>query len=281
MARPLRAGGACPSPARSKIGRSGGRQPRTLRGVGEFETLVAEGIAVPVEGWDFSWFAGRATEERPPWGYLRLISQRMASAHAALDVQTGGGEVLAQIPTAPPILAATESWPPNLAIARRNLAAHGGTVVQADDDAPLPFPDATFDLVVSRHPTSTHWPEIARVLTPGGTFLSQQIGAGTNRELSEFFEGPREIPDSWHTDYRVGLAKAAGLDVIDLREASLRVVFYDIAAVIVFLRKVIWTVRDFSVERYRARLADLHRQIETDGCFVSRSKRFLIEASRP
>src|SRR6516165_3050397 len=31
-----------------------------------FETLVAEGAAVPVEGWDFSWFEGRATEERPP-----------------------------------------------------------------------------------------------------------------------------------------------------------------------------------------------------------------------
>jgi SAM-dependent methyltransferase len=249
--------------------------------VGDFEKLVAEGASVPVEGWDFSWFAGRATEERPPWGYLRLISERMASAQAALDIQTGGGEVLAQIPTAPPILAATESWPPNLAIARRNLAAHGATVVQSSDDAPLPFPDASFDLVVSRHPTTTHWPEIARVLTPGGTFLSQQIGAGTNIELAEFLLGPREIPDSWSTAHRVGLAEAAGLDVVDVREASLRVVFYDVAAVIVFLRKVIWTVRDFSVERYRARLADMHRQIERDGSFVSHAQRFLIEASRP
>jgi len=32
-----------------------------------FEYLVAEGADVPVEGWDFSWFEGRATEERPPW----------------------------------------------------------------------------------------------------------------------------------------------------------------------------------------------------------------------
>jgi hypothetical protein len=33
-----------------------------------YEELVAEGAAVPLAGWDFSWFDGRATEERPPWG---------------------------------------------------------------------------------------------------------------------------------------------------------------------------------------------------------------------
>ena len=34
-----------------------------------FDELIAEGDAVPLAGWDFSWFDGRATEERPPWGY--------------------------------------------------------------------------------------------------------------------------------------------------------------------------------------------------------------------
>ena len=87
-----------------------------------FAELLAEGAAVPLEGWDFSWFDGRASEERPPWGYARLMEQRMAEAAAALDVQTGGGEVLARIRQAPPSLAATESWPPNVEVARRNLA---------------------------------------------------------------------------------------------------------------------------------------------------------------
>lgn len=32
------------------------------------EELLAEGASVPVSGWDFSWFEGHATEERPPWG---------------------------------------------------------------------------------------------------------------------------------------------------------------------------------------------------------------------
>lgn len=46
-------------------------------------------------GWDFSWPDGRATEQRPSWGYQRLTSERLARAEAALDIQTGGGEVLA------------------------------------------------------------------------------------------------------------------------------------------------------------------------------------------
>jgi hypothetical protein len=75
-----------------------------------FEELVAEGESVPADGWDFSWFEGRATEERPSWGYARIIAGRMADAVAALDIQTGGGEVLAEVPDLPRLMAAW-SWP--------------------------------------------------------------------------------------------------------------------------------------------------------------------------
>ena len=60
-----------------------------------FDEIVEEAAEVSVEGWDFSWLEGRATEERPSWGYQRLLSHRLATATAALDIQTGGGEVLA------------------------------------------------------------------------------------------------------------------------------------------------------------------------------------------
>jgi hypothetical protein len=69
--------------------------------------------------------------------------------------------------------------------------------------------------------------------------------------------------------------------VIDLREATLRMEFFDIAAVVHFLRKVVWIVPGFTVDRYRHRLSDLHHQIRADGSFLARSERFLIEARRP
>ncbi|HXQ60250.1 MAG TPA: class I SAM-dependent methyltransferase [Acidimicrobiales bacterium] len=246
-----------------------------------FEDLLTEGAGVAVEGWDFSWFSGRATEERPPWGYARLMAGRMAAATVALDIGTGGGEVLAQVPHPPAVLAAAESWPPNVEIARRNLAALGASVVQVAGDGHLPFRGASFDLVVSRHPVVTDWPEIARVLTPGGTYLSQQVGAGSMRELTDAVMGPQPVGDRRRADRAVAAATGAGLDVVDLREARLRAVFHDTAAVVVFLRKVVWTVPDFSVERYRGALAQLHDRICSDGAFVAHAERFLIEAKKP
>src|SRR6185312_8687839 len=85
-----------PGPRRIRSHRGGGA-PEDRR-VGTYEELVAEGAAAPVEGWDFSWLDGRATEQRPSWGYQRTIAERLPRAGAALDVQTGGGEVLAGVP---------------------------------------------------------------------------------------------------------------------------------------------------------------------------------------
>jgi len=247
-----------------------------------FDELVAEGAAEPVAGWDFSWFAGRATEERPAWGYSGLLADAISGAEAVLDIQTGGGEVLAgAIRRPPPRLAATESWPPNIALARQRLGPLGGAVTEAGDADRLPFGDAAFDLVVSRHPTVTGWPEIARVLRPGGRYLSQQIGAGSNRELYEYLMGPRPARPGRSAQRAADQARAAGLLVDRLAEQALRVEFCDIGAVVYFLRKVLWTVPDFSVERYRDKLAALHAQIEATGPFTSHAQRFLIDARRP
>jgi SAM-dependent methyltransferase len=246
----------------------------------EFARLVAEAEAVPVEGWDFSWFDGRATEERPSWGYARLMANRMTRARAALDIQTGGGEVLAGITHPPAVLAATESWPPNARLARRNLAPLGGRVVQVADDAPLPFPAGSFDLVVSRHPVELVWPEVARVLRPGGTFFSQLVGAGSNRELTDFMMGPQPVSQARGASRARAEAEAAGLVVVDLREEALRTVFNDVGAVVYFLRKVLWTVPGFTVEGYRDRLRLLHEQIQSEGPFVAHAQRALIEARK-
>jgi hypothetical protein len=54
------------------------------------QELVAEGTAVPVEGWDFSWFEGRATEQRPSWGYARLMGERMTEVAGLTAVNPSG-----------------------------------------------------------------------------------------------------------------------------------------------------------------------------------------------
>jgi len=251
-----------------------------VSGARSFEELLQEGEAAPIHGWGFAWFEGRATEERPSWRYLLRMSSHMAQVESALDLQTGGGEVLAEIGRPPRLLVATEGWPANVPLAKRTLGAIGGAVVQAPDAGPLPFRDATFDLVVARHPTVTPWPEIARVLTGRGTFLSQQIGPASLRELTEALTGPQPASERRSSRRAVEQATAAGLEVTDLQEARLRTVFYDIAAVVAFLRKVVWIVPGFEVNAYRDALRRLHERIETEGQFTAHATRFLIEARK-
>ncbi|MCP2337741.1 SAM-dependent methyltransferase [Actinomadura rupiterrae] len=243
---------------------------------------MAEASDVSVEGWDFSWLDGRATEERPSWGYARLMAARLAGARSALDIQTGGGEVLAQAENLPRTMAATESWPPNVAKATRLLGPRGVVVVATPDEPPLPFADGAFELVTCRHPATVWWDEIARVLAPGGTYLAQHVGPASVFELVEYFLGPQpEARRARDPEVEAADARAAGLEVVDLRSERLRMEFFDVGAVIYFLRKVIWMVPGFGVERYRDRLRELDAQIRRDGPFVAHSSRFLIEARRP
>ncbi|MFE6687703.1 methyltransferase domain-containing protein [Streptomyces sp. NPDC057743] len=248
-----------------------------------FEELVAEAAEVSVAGWDFSWLDGRATEQRPSWGYQRLLGERLGRATAALDIQTGGGEVLAGAGVFPPVMAATESWPPNVAKATALLHPRGAVVVADEDEPPLPFGDAAFDLVTSRHPVTVWWAEIARVLRPGGTYLSQQVGPASVFELVEFFLGPQpeEVRRARHPEDARRDAEAAGLEVVELRQERLRTEFCDIGAVVYFLRKVVWMVPGFTVEQYRERLRELDGLIRREGPFVAHTTRFLIEARKP
>lgn len=251
----------------------------------DFDEQIALGEAAPVDGWDFSWFDGHATEQRPSWGYSSLITAALGNAAASLDIETGGGEVysraLLRAERRPPLIAATESWPPNLAIARRNLEPLGATVAHVADEAPLPFQAGSFDLVVSRLPEVTPWSEIARVLASGGSFVSQQVVHGTNRELYEFMMGPQPVDPVTATERLRTGAEGAGLEVLDVRQEDLEVEFFDTASVVVFLRKVIWTVPGFTVEKYRDRLRAIHDHIAEHGRFLSHSRRALVVARKP
>ena len=245
-----------------------------------FEELLAIGERADITGWDFSWLQGRATEERPPWGYAHLMAARWAQARAALDLQTGGGEVLSQVGAVPPVAVATESWKPNVVAASRRLHPRGIVVVVASPDSSLPFAPGSFDLVTSRHPARIAWDQIARVLQPGGSYFAQHVGPSSAVELIEHFLGPQPRTGGRDPRREVEAARSAGLDVVDLRTARTRIEIFDVAAVVYLLRKLIWWVPDFSVERYHEHLRTLHEQIQREGPFITHSARHLIEARK-
>lgn len=247
-----------------------------------FDELVAEAVAADVTGWGFDWLRGRATEERPPWGYAKLLADRLSRVESALDLDTGGGEVLAEAPTLPASMVATEAWPPNAQRARELIGSRGAQVIETIEGAPLPLPDQSFELVSARHPVRPDWDEIHRVLRPGGSYLAQHVGPASAFELIEHFLGPlpqqRTARDPRHES---AAAQQAGLTVTDLRTARCRMEFYDVGAVVWILRKCVWWVPDFSVEKYHDELVALDDRMRSGEPVLACSTRHLIEARRP
>ncbi|GAA2748067.1 methyltransferase domain-containing protein [Terrabacter aerolatus] len=246
-----------------------------------FEELVAEAESADVTGWGFGWLDGRATEERPPWGYARLLADRLAQVQSALDIDTGGGEVVAEAPALPATMVVTEGWPPNAERARRLLGSRGVHVVETDGGR-LPFSDSSFELVTARHPVRPDWAEIRRVLQPGGRYFAQHVGPASAFELIEHFLGTltdeRRARDPEH---EVAAAVAHGLEVASLQRARCRMEFHDVGAVVWILRKCVWWVPDFSVASHEGPLRELDAQMRSGHPFVAHSTRHLIDARRP
>ena len=247
-----------------------------------YEELVSEAEAADVDGWGFDWLTGRATEERPPWGFARLLAQRLATVESALDLDTGGGEVVGEAGVLPSRMVVTEAWPPNAARARERLGPRGVEVVDTSIDGPIPLEDNSFQLVSSRHPVRPDWPEIHRVLEPGGHYFAQHVGPASGFELIEHFLGPlpEDVRRGRHPDDEATAAQHAGLTVVDLRTATCRMEFFDIGAVVWTLRKLVWWVPDFSVARYDRELRELDAQMRSGKPFVAHSTRHLFDARR-
>lgn len=209
------------------------------------------------------------------------MAERLSGVENALDIDTGGGEVINQASCLPRAMTVTESWPPNAERARRTLGQRGVRVVQTSENEPLPFPDATFDLVTARHPVRQNWSEVYRVLRPGGHYFAQHVGPASAFELIEFFLGPlpkeRTARDP---DQEIAGARAAGLTIEQLPTARCRMEFFDIGAVVWILRKCVWWVPGFTVARYDDMLRKLDVELRGGQPFVAHSTRHLIEARR-
>ncbi|WP_407320286.1 hypothetical protein UQW22_07490 [Isoptericola halotolerans] len=78
----------------------------------------------------------------------------------------------------------------------------------------------------------------------------------------------------------VAAAERAGLVVDDVRRARCRMELDDVGAVIWPLRRCVWRVPDFSVDRYEDTLRELDAEMRAGRPVVARSTRHLVEARR-
>lgn len=154
----------------------------------------AEESIAHIHGWDFSHIAGRyAEEESLPWDYREAVLRHLTPEAQLLDIDTGGGEFLLSLNHPDANTAATENYPPNVALCAETLLPLGIDFRPGDGNGPLPFEDGRFDLVINRH-GDFNPREIFRVLKPGGLFVAQQVGAENDRELVRLLCGDIPLP---------------------------------------------------------------------------------------
>jgi SAM-dependent methyltransferase len=226
-------------------------------------------------GWEFAWLDGRSVGSEPSWSYPALARALTRRAVGLLDLDTGNGELLAELTPLPPHTVAVESWTRNTAVARDRLTPFGVQVLTE-----LPGGENEFDVVLSRHgrlPAA----DIARLLRRGGRVLSQQVGSDDLAGLNAALDAPPAHLRCWNADVATAALTEAGLEVTDVREEKPVVTFHDVSTVVRQLRDLPWQVRDFTPQRYAEALGRLDSFIRLHGGLTVTTHRFLVEAVRP
>jgi SAM-dependent methyltransferase len=238
--------------------------------------------AQPFVGWDFSYLQGRMVEEGPPWSYTARAAELMQQARSLLDMGTGGGErLLALRDHWPAHVTVTEDYPPNATLAKQRLAPLGVRVVEASlsDAEMMPFAGHEFDLVLNRH-SGLNATEVARVLSPGGTFLTQQIHGLWGWDLIAAFVASPQWPEE-ALEYAASRLQAAGLAIVAADEWSGTFAFTDVGAVVYYLKAVPWLVPGFSVETHLDHLLALQDRLERGFGLAFEARKYLVEARKP
>lgn len=125
-------------------------------------------------GWDFSRLQVKTKGET--WDFTHEVLQRCRPNDLVLDIGTGGGEAVLQIASHVRLLVGIDHSGAMIQRAQENVvsSSHRNVRFFQMDASALSFPDGFFDMVTSRHAPFDPY-EIARVLKPGGVFLSQQV----------------------------------------------------------------------------------------------------------
>lgn len=246
---------------------------------GTFEDLVDEAWNADREGWDFSRLAGRVECAPLPWDYRERATQLVRTARALLDVDTGGGELLAALAPLPRRSVAIESWGPNLHVARRRLNPLG---VRVENRIEAAAKDGhRFDLVLSRHGRLDTL-ALASLLVPEGRLLTQQVGSRNLLELNKLLGAPSDRPpEEWTLNAALRQLEAAGFRVTHADEVQVPCTFRDIGAVVYQLRMVPWQVPGFDPVAYEGTLRALDRRIRAQGGVTVHEHRFYVEAVLP
>jgi SAM-dependent methyltransferase len=228
-------------------------------------------------GWT-AYVHNRPLGPRQPWDYMERARKLIADATSVLDMGTGGGERFGELLKAYVGRAvSTEEWHVNVPLAAEHLRPLGSSLVWCRS-VHLPFASGSFDLVLNRH-EELDPVEVARVLRPGGRFLTQQVWRHW-KELSRYIPRTTDFGDHFHT-YQVGL-RANSMQVLDAREHEVAAAYDNLGDFVFMLCIAPWTIPDFDpLGSDLESLLELERELTTADGLVLADGSYIIEAWKP
>lgn len=246
-----------------------------------FDELLQDGLSLQFSGWDFTTLENRWKINQPSWNYPDIAKAHMTGISVMLDLDTGGGELLSALAPFPPSTWATEIYPPNVPIAKAHLEPLGIHVIDDYSDDAIPLPDSSLDLILNRHGSYSEC-ELFRLLKPGGIFLTEQVGGQNDIHINELLQDTVEFEYSyWTKDFITHRLSDAKFELLTVKEDFPQAEFVDVGILVFYLRIIPWQVRDFSVEKYRQKLYEIHQGILANGPLIVNDHRILAIARKP
>ena len=229
------------------------------------------------KGWDFSYLDGRWDDEQLPWDYKKLVLQYLNPNLKLLDIGTGGGEFLLTLNHPYINTTITEGYKPNYLLCKEKLEPLGIKVYNyVGDEEFKEIEDNTFDIVINRH-ESYNEKELYRILKPNGIFITQQVGAFNNKELSKFFnENQKDQFPELTLEKSIKRLQNNNFNIIYSNEYYPILKFYDLGAIAYFAKIIEWEFIDFSVEKYIDKFMILQEELKEKGYIASKEHRFII-----
>lgn len=214
-----------------------------------------EDAARAMQGWTFE-YEPTSLGEGLPWDYSSSASNLLRDSRKVLDLGTGGGETFLDLIRSGNLdCVATEEWHRNAPIASETLN-EVASVVRCSS-IQLPLGSSIFDVVLSKH-EEIDPNEVARVLKPGGVFLTQQVVFDYLLELREFFPD-FAIREDFFPRYRREFANLC-FDEKQAREYRYKIKFKELGHLVYELVAAPWTIPGFSVNSH---LEGLEKLAET------------------
>jgi len=259
--------------------------------VRRFHDLIEEATQRPFSGWDVS-YDGRIWTDAP-WDFGAFVDAFAQASPDLLDMGTGGGEWLSQRRHLPARTVATEGWGPNIPIARARLEPLGIRVLgvtgapdnldqeEGVEGGDLPFDDGSFHLVTNRHESfAAH--EVARILAPGGHFLTQQVASHAAEGFYRLLgQTPPAAPGVWDLALAVKQVTSAGFVVEEQDEGFEVIHFADVGALAWYLKNLPFVIPGFSISSTIGKLRTLHEELSAEGALSIPQPLFRLTARKP